>query len=111
MVFFTVVIIAKKFIGLETCPLFEDDVGYGNFSISDDDLQNSLIAAGATSLASFPVWDNATQAISSKCATEYKMPEDYCGLTGQTCEASAFILNEKVRTIRTSLTQNNTKNI
>ena len=48
----------------------------------------------------FNVYVNGTESlsghISPKCAVDFKLPEDYCNLMEQECEAEAFIINPKV---------------
>ena len=108
MVFFTIVIVAKYFIGVEDCPLFDDGVADGSFESwtkeheqwheSSNLMQENLLFYNASRLATSPVYVNESDAISDKCATEYKLPEDYCALKPQECSSHAFTATEKVRT-------------
>lgn len=105
MVFFTIVIVAKYFIGVEDCPLFDDGVADGSFESWTNEheqwhesanlMQENLLAYNASRLATSPVYVNESDAISDKCATEYKLPEDYCALKPQECASHAFTATEK----------------
>ena len=119
MVFFTIVIVVKWIIGVETCPLFPDGVAHGNFTTDPDStvlnqLYTDLMDYNNTILSKAPVYVNGTEAfpagsISPKCSTDYKNPEDYCNLMPQECDASAFIVNPKVKKKICSHTGNRTR--
>ena len=110
MVFFTIVIVAKYFIGVEDCPLFDDGVAGGNFTLwnsthemftdSPNLLKNNLDHYGAHRLSTHPVYINGTEEIaghiSPACATEWKLPEEYCSMKEEICESNAFVSTEKV---------------
>lgn len=106
MVFFTIVIVAKYFIGVEKCPIFVDGVADGTFVQSNGTDMNQLgidlQEYNCTHLydePEFNVYVNGTESlsghISPKCAVDFKLPEDYCNLMEQECEAEAFIINPK----------------
>ena len=123
MVFFTIVIVAKYFIGVEECPLFDDGVGHGEFELwnsthekyneSPNLLQENLLYYNASRLATHPVYVNGTEDvkghISGACSTEWKLPEEYCNTKAEICESSAFITSEKVLIKKCSLTGNRTR--
>ena len=123
MVFFTIVIVAKYFIGVEECPLFDDGVGHGEFELwnsthekyseSPNLLQENLLYYNASRLATHPVYVNGTEDvkghISAACSTEWKLPEEYCNTKAEICESSAFITTEKVQIKKCSLTGNRTR--
>jgi hypothetical protein len=111
MVFFTIIIVSKYFIGVEDCPLFADTIANGTWDASTEVSCNlkltrlkfyviisaeSLLNAGATKLGSAPIWDAENSKISDECGTTFKMPGPYCNLEAQECKASAFVMNEKV---------------
>ena len=60
-------------------------------------IAESLLSANATKLGTAPIWDAENSKISDECASTYKMPDPYCNLEAQECEASAFMMNEKVK--------------
>lgn len=95
MVFFTIIIVSKYFIGVEDCPLFADTIANGTWDASTEVTSESLLSAGATKLGSAPIWDAENSKISDECGTTYKMPGPYCNLEAQECKASAFVMNEK----------------
>ena len=60
-------------------------------------IAESLLSANAIKLGSAPIWDAENSKISDECASTYKMPDPYCNLEAQECKASAFMMNEKVK--------------
>ena len=117
MVFFTIIIVTKYFLGMEKCPLFEDSVANGTMLFDDhettknesnwDTLRDDYLEpAGAFKLMSaYPtgtyVAGNATTStyghIVDSCPNKYQLPERYCNLEQQVCDANMFTFNEKVR--------------
>jgi len=115
MVFFTIIIVIKYFLGMEKCPLFEDSVANGTMPFEDhemaknmsnwDTLRDDYLApAGAFKLMSaYPtgtyVAGNATTStyghIVDTCPNKYQLPERYCNLEEQVCDANMFTFNEK----------------
>jgi len=109
MVFFTIIIVTKYFLGIEKCPLFENGVANGTapgwdlFEGKDETNPNSLrddylSPFGAHNLVNGP-YVNGTQAvaghISESCPSSYRLPEPYCNLEEQVCETGMFIVNAK----------------
>ena len=108
MIFFTVVIVAKYFIGTESCPLFDDAVAGGGMlyaeyqsgimNSSNIDALNTtyLLPANATSLLKHSIYipgnasatDTLSQTghIAPDCTYNGHMPEPYCNLEPQECE-------------------------
>ena len=115
MVFFTIIIVTKYFLGLEECPLFKDSVANGTMLIEDfqanstnlDSLRDDYLSpAGASRLmTAFPVGTyvvgnsttNTAGHIVDSCPNKYQLPEGYCNLDNQVCDANMFTFNEKVR--------------
>jgi len=107
MVFFTIVIIAKYFIGTENCPLFDDAVASGSLIYNYDEYYNAsdvnwlknnyLNVANATQkLMSQYVEgkDNQYGAIHPHCSSSNgHLPQLYCDLKPQECEAKYFEIN------------------
>lgn len=110
MVFFTVVIIAKYFIGTEECPLFEDSIASGALIYNEslhhvdgnyDSLKELyLTPANATSkLLGQYVPGNTTAktygAIHQYCSSSHgHLPAPYCDLEKQICEPKYFEVNK-----------------
>ena len=106
MVFFTIVIVVKYFLATESCPLFDDGVADGTFPYNDtyvDDSNsnwlrdNYLLAANATEkLMNQYVngTDDKAGHIHPYCASKNgHLPEPYCNLEQQVCEAKYFEIN------------------
>jgi len=110
MVFFTIVIVAKYFIGTEDCPLFEDAVASGAMIYSDykeqiaessdlDALKNIYLEpANATHLLKPGIYNpgNKTTGTAGEidvgCTYNGHMPGPYCDLEPQECDAKLFAL-------------------
>merc|ERR1712176_735226 len=98
MVFFTIIIVTKYFLGLEECPLFKDSVANGTMLIEDfqanttnlDSLRDDYLSpAGASRLmTTFPLGTyvagnsstNTPGHIVDSCSNKYQLPEGYCNL-------------------------------
>ena len=114
MVFFTIIIVVKYFLGMEKCPLFEDSVANGTMPFEDyvQDKTNFnslrdhyLEPAGASKLlgehptGTYIVGNSSTGVhghITPACPNQYQLPEEYCNLQEQVCDAGMFNFNEKV---------------
>ena len=115
MVFFTIIIVTKYFLGMEECPLFKDAVANGTMPFEEFEANSTnlnslrddyLSPAGASRLmTSFPVGTyvvgnsstNTAGHIVDSCSNKYQLPEGYCNLDNQVCDANMFTFNEKVR--------------
>ena len=107
MVFFTIVIVVKYFLATESCPLFDDGVADGTLSFVEENFldesntdwlrDNYLLAANATEkLMNQYVNGTAEKAghIHPYCASKNgHLPEPYCNLEKQVCEAKYFEIN------------------
>ena len=114
MVFFTIIIVTKYFLGVEECPLFDDGVANGTMQFSDyvndesnfNSLRDDYLGpANAFKLfTNTPIGPyqegNATEGIEGHvvgdCSNKYQLPEGYYNLKEQVCDASMFTFNEKV---------------
>jgi len=110
MVFFTIVIIAKYFIGTESCPLFDDGIASGALLYDEsihhvegnfDSLKELYLEpANATSkILTQYVAGNAAEntygAIHKYCSSSNgHLPSLYCDLKPQTCSAKYFEVNK-----------------
>lgn len=107
MVFFTIVIVAKYFIGSESCPLFDDGVASGAVVYAVDQFKdesnvdwlrdNYLTAANATEKLMHQYVNGTAEKeghIHQWCASKNgHLPERYCNLEQQVCEPKYFDIN------------------
>lgn len=107
MVFFTIVIVVKYFIGSESCPLFDDGVASGAVVYAVDQFKdeanvnwlrdNYLVTANATEKLMHQYVNGTAEKeghIHPWCASKNgHLPERYCNLEQQVCEAKYFDIN------------------
>ena len=110
MVFFTIVIVAKYFIGIEECPLFADGIANGSmvYDSYKETIQTSsdadglkmlfLLPAGATNLLKPDIYIEADGAerghIASDCTYNGHLPEQYCNMKAQQCSPQYMELSD-----------------